>query len=255
MSHHFLISLLQIMVVLSDGKENQKSDPLAVADRARALGIWVYTAGVTSSADTKMLSDIVGPQAERFLSVGSLAEKIIADRAAAMQVKPGVPCVTEAELTLQLGSGYTPEGMDTSGGDWSLSEDGELVWKLGDLSDTVATLSYTIDACDCDMVGDEIQIFKVASFSSGEGWEPNLDAMKELSAVASNDMCTEGEPSELCFDSICFRNQLAPQFDLGVILKVRMASQELFPRYIQRPDDPPPILLIGICVYSWATYE
>ncbi|CAN0453022.1 unnamed protein product, partial [Phaeothamnion confervicola] len=70
---------IQVLVVVTDGKENQGSQPLAVAKAARAAGMEVFAVGVSSSVDMDELVAISGGNAVHWVQSFMDLDSTLAD--------------------------------------------------------------------------------------------------------------------------------------------------------------------------------
>jgi hypothetical protein len=141
----------QAMVVVTDGNDNEASNYLAEADRARSAGIAVFAVGITDRVGDQTLLDIAGGlQGNVFrvddfdglnsALVGRVRDSIAGycDLEMALELLVGPLELTNAAATVGT---FEPiaKGINAAG----------LTWVVGEAFGTLESLSFELPVCDC----------------------------------------------------------------------------------------------------------
>ncbi|CAM9123708.1 unnamed protein product [Chrysoparadoxa australica] len=155
----------QVLVVITDGVENRGGDPTAEANAARTAGIAVYAVGVGNVSQATMLG-VAGSSSNYFpvSDFSALNDALIADIVELIEV----PCATNAELDIQLGPEVVLYGAPVVSEGTLVHVGDSMNWQLDSVgSGAPKTLTYAVDICSCDRLGD-IDIHTAAVYTDSE---------------------------------------------------------------------------------------
>ncbi|CAM9635419.1 unnamed protein product [Chrysoparadoxa australica] len=141
----------QVMLVITDGVENQGSQPFEKAEAARAQNITVFSVGITNAVNYTSLLAIADFNPANVFQVASFDElnPVLVDLI--VQQIQTEACASGVSLDLDFADGVVPMNVTADAGLLTQNAD-KLKWKVGSVQNSVARLGYYVDVCStCTM--------------------------------------------------------------------------------------------------------
>ncbi|CAM9758819.1 unnamed protein product, partial [Phaeothamnion confervicola] len=194
----------QIMVVITDGAENENTDPVGRAIFARSRGIEVYAVGVGDAVDAAAMLNITGGLPERYFQVDQLEalDEVLVDK---LVTVIEMPCSSGGALALRVTAGAVSNAIVSAGAVAYNKSTGFLWWDLPTLAgESAVTLDYDVNGCSCANAGvsvtdggfsgtasgkgGTVSLHSAGTFRDDRGNEPDLSAGLELELRVNDDV-------------------------------------------------------------------